>query len=288
MQNYWIFYSLWGLLALGLWDFIKKVIIQKWANKEVFLFVCFVFYLILLGWNFLLNWNFNFIETEIKSALIIWTFDAIIPLWVLTAFKYLDVSFALVFLRIISLIAILFIGMKILWDELTVANIIWFIMWVIAIFLLSGFSFKQKHKISKKWLIALIMTTLAVIWSHSYFKYAVSDINIDNFMILKFAVSFFVITIYMLVRWKFAYFSKKQVKLVLPLAFLTAIIFVTQFLYFLPNIYLNWPLSLGYKILSYSLIVPIILSIIFYKDKVTKRKVIAFILTIISLGLFIV
>jgi len=288
MENYWILYSLWGLLVLGLWDFIKKVIIQRWANKEVFLFVCFLFYLLFLWINFFINWNFNFTQNEIKSAIIIWLFDSMIPLWVLTAFKYLDISFALIFMRIISSVVILFIWMQILWDNLNIANIIWFIMWIIAIYLLSWFKLSEKHKISRKWIIALVITTIAIIWSHSYFKYVVSDINIDNFMILKFLVSFITITIYMLIRWKFSEFNKKQIKLVWPLALITWIIFTAQFLYFLPNIYLNWPLSLSYKILSYSLIVPIVLSIIFYKDKITKKKIIAFILTLISLGLFII
>lgn len=288
MENYWIFYSIWWLLVLWLWDFIKKVIIQKWANKEIFLFVCFLFYLLFLWINFLVNWNFNFSYTEIKSAIIIWTFDSMIPLWVLTAFKYLDISFALIFMRIISSIVILYIWMNILWDNLSLYNIAWFIMWIIAIYLLSWFSLKEKHKINKKWIIALIATTTAIIWSHSYFKYVVSDLNIDNFMIIKFLVSFLIITIYMIIRWKFVHFTKSQIKLVWPLALITWIIFTLQFLYFLPHIYLNWPLSLSYKILSYSLIVPIILSMIFYKDKITIKKVIAFILTLLSLGLFII
>jgi len=287
MENYWILYSIWGLLVLGLWDFIKKVIIQKWASKEVFLFVCFLFYLLFLGINFIINWNFNFTNNEIKSAIVIWIFDSIIPIWVLTTFKYLEISFALIFMRIISSIVILFIWMKILWDNLNIANIIGFIMWIIAIYLLSWFKFSKKYKIHKKWIIALIITTLAIIWSHSYFKYVVFNINIDNFMILKFLVSFIFIVLYMFIRWKFSEFNKNQIKLVWPLALFTWIIFTAQFLYFLPNIYLNWPLSLSYKMLSYSLVVPIILSIIFYNDKITKRKIIAFILTLISLGLFI-
>ena len=41
------------------------------------------------------------------------------------------------------------------------------------------------------------------------------------------------------------------------------------------------------KISSYSMFVPIILAIIIYKEKVTIKKLVAFILTIISLGLFL-
>ena len=141
---------------------------------------------------------------------------------------------------------------------------------------------------SLAWLLAIILTIIGVVWGNSYFKYIVADISVDNYMILKFSVTFFLIIIYMMIRKKFNHFTIKEVKLVWPLALVTGIIFSVQFLYFLPQIYLLWPLSLWYKILSYSLIVPIILSIILYKEKVDKRKIIAFVLTIVSLGLFIV
>lgn len=288
MENYWIIYSLLGLIVLWLWDFIKKVIIQKWWSKEVFLFTCFIFYLLFLWINFLLNWTLNFTSEDIKSAIIIWILDSASPIWVLTCFKYLNVSFALVFIRIISSIAVLIIWIFILWDNLSLLNIIWFIIWIVAIFLLSWFKLWQQKKFPLKWIIALIITTLSIIFSHSYFKYVVSWINVDNFMILKFSVSFLFIMLYILLRKKTKDFSISQFKLVTPLALVSGIIFTIHFLYLLPNIYLNWTLSLGYKILSYSLIVPIILSIIFYKDKITKTNSIAFILTIISLALFIV
>jgi uncharacterized membrane protein len=79
----------------------------------------------------------------------------------------------------------------------------------------------------------------------------------------------------------------KDFKLSLPYGAITSVLFVAHFLYFLPNIYLLGPLSLGYKILSYSLIVPILLSIIFLGEKVDRKKSIAFILTIISIALFL-
>jgi len=92
----------------------------------------------------------------------------------------------------------------------------------------------------------------------------------------------------MFIRKKFKNFSYKQLKIVMPYALVSGIIFSAMFLFIYPKIYLLWPLSLWYKILSYSLIVPIILSMIIYKDKITKRKAIAFALTMISLALFIV
>ena len=52
-------------------------------------------------------------------------------------------------------------------------------------------------------------------------------------------------------------------------------------------VYYGWDVAIVYKIVSYSLFIPIILSVIFYKEKITKKKIFAFILTIASIGLFI-
>lgn len=51
--------------------------------------------------------------------------------------------------------------------------------------------------------------------------------------------------------------------------------------------YITGDLAIVYKVISYSLFIPIILSIIFYKEQVTKKKLLAFALTVISIFLFI-
>jgi len=252
------------------------------------LFVCFFLYVIFTGVNFLFIWTNTFTDIEIKWALSIGLFDIVTPIWIMAAFKYLEISFALILIRIISSVWLLFIWMRFMWDDLNMANLIGFFMWIMAIFLLSGFKLWWKSEISKKWIIAAVWSSITIILSHSYFKSIVADINIDNFMFLKFSISFVLLVLYMFFRKKFHNISKEKLIKVTPLALLTVSMFMFMFLYFLPNIYLTWPLSLSYKILSYSLIVPIILSIIFYKDEITKRKVIAFILTLVSLGLFII
>jgi uncharacterized membrane protein len=49
----------------------------------------------------------------------------------------------------------------------------------------------------------------------------------------------------------------------------------------------GWDIAIVYKIISYSLFFPIIFSIIFYKEELTIKRIIAFILTIISIFLFV-
>jgi uncharacterized membrane protein len=52
-------------------------------------------------------------------------------------------------------------------------------------------------------------------------------------------------------------------------------------------VYEWWDVAIVYKIISYSLFIPIILSVIFYKEKITVKKLLAFILTIASIWLFV-
>ena len=250
--------------------------------------MCFVFYIIILWWNYFINSNTEITAIEIKSALIIGSFDFLAPLWTLTALKYLDVSFSLVTIRLISSILILIIWMNLLWDSLSFYNLLGFLIWFMAVFSLSGFSFSKKISLHWKWLLAIFLCIIGIVGSHSYFKYVVADLDINNFMIIKFSITFSILIFYMFIRKKFKNFSYKQLKIVMPYALVSGIIFSAMFLFIYPKIYLLWPLSLWYKILSYSLIVPIILSMIIYKDKITKRKAIAFALTMISLALFIV
>jgi uncharacterized membrane protein len=49
----------------------------------------------------------------------------------------------------------------------------------------------------------------------------------------------------------------------------------------------GWDIAIIYKIISYSLFFPIIFSIIYYKEKVTWKKLLAFALTIVSILLFV-
>jgi hypothetical protein len=52
--------------------------------------------------------------------------------------------------------------------------------------------------------------------------------------------------------------------------------------------YLLGPLSLSYKMLSYSLVVPIILSVIFLWEPINRTRLVAFGLTVASIFLFLI
>ena len=289
MENLWLLYSLGGLLFLWLTDFSKKVMLKKWWDKDVFLFTSFIFFILALFINFISHFNLDAINYDlIKPALIIGFFDFITPIWMLAALKYLDTSFAFISTRLTSSFLILFIWVYILWDHLSFFNLSWFFLWIIALFLLSGFSLKQKHNINLKWVLGVLLALVWMVSSHSYFKYVVNDIDINTFVFLKFLFSFVFLIIYMLFRKKFKTFNKIEVKKIIPYSLISCFLFITYSLYILPQIYILWTLSLSYKILSYSLFIPIILSLIIYKEEISKRKIFALFLTVISVSLFII
>ena len=92
----------------------------------------------------------------------------------------------------------------------------------------------------------------------------------------------------MLFRNKFENFNKVEVKKILKYAFISCFLFVSYFLYILPQMYILGTLSLSYKMISYSLFVPVILSLIIYKEEISKKKIFAIFLTIVSVTLFII
>lgn len=288
MEYSWVLFSLAWMIALWLGDFIKKLVLSKWADKEVFLLTCFILYVPFFWGNMLFQGTWNFSPELLKSGLIIGILNFCIPLGMMTALKYLNVSFALVSIRVISSFLILLMWVFVLGDSLSLYNYLGFALGAFAIFLLSGFSFRQKNTLHIKWVISMSIAMIAIVLSNSYFKYVLPNIEVNDFMVVQFSVTAICLVVYMIVRKKFTNFNYQQVRKMLPYAFVTLVIFSLHFLYFLPNIYLLGPLSLGYKMLSYSLAVPILLSIIFLWEPLSKTRIFAFGLTVISIFLFLV
>lgn len=273
---------------IGLGDFIKKVVLSKWWDKDVFLLTCYLMYIPFFWINAYFNGTGVYDALTLKGALIIGTTNLGAPLGVMTALKYLDISFALIAIRVTASFLVLFIGLFIVGDQLTIYNIVWFLLWALAICMLSGFKIGQKIDLHPKWIIAVIIAIFSVVVGSSYYKFILEDIQIHDYTALQFTVTGLLMLVYMLVRGKINNFNKTEVQKIFPYAFLTIWLFIGLFLYFMPNMYLLWPLSLSYKMLSYSLVVPILLSVIFLWEPVNRTRIIAFGLTIVSIFLFLV
>lgn len=288
MEYIWALFAIGALVTVWLWDFIKKLVLSKWWDKDVFLLICFFMYVPAFWINMYFQWTWLYDYATIKAACIIGATNFWIPIGLMTALKYLNVSFAFVFIRVISSFLVLFIWLYILWDNLSIYNILWFFLGAFAIFLLSWFKIWQKLDLHPKGLIAAVIATLSIVFGNSYYKYMIEDVQVHDYTALQFTITGTLIFLYMIMRKKVKKISWSQVKRVFPYSLITVCIFMVFFLYLIPNMYLLWTLSLSYKMLSYSLIVPILLSIIFLWEAVNKTRIIAFVLTIISIFLFLI
>jgi len=288
MELIWALYAIGALVVVWLWDFIKKLVLSKWGDKDVFLLTCFILYVPGFWINAYFQGTWVYDIDTIKAACIIWVTNFWAPLWVMTALKYLGVSFALVSIRVISSFLVLFVGLYVLWDSLSFYNFVWFFLWAFAIFLLSWFRFGQKFDLHPKWIIAVVIAIFSITAWNAYYKYVVEWLQIHDYTALQFSVTGTCLILYMIIRWKISNFNTTEIKKIFPYAWVTLWIFMVFFLYLIPNMYLLWPLSLSYKMLSYSLVVPIILSVIFLWEPVNRTRIIAFGLTIVSIFLFLV
>jgi hypothetical protein len=286
MEIVWYSYCLVGLLVLGLGDYIKKLVTSKWYDKDVFLSTCFILYILFFLINFLIVWDNNITQREILISLPAGVFDFMIPMWMLAALKYADSSLSFVTIRLITSFTLLAIWAWYFWDNLNAYNLFGFALWIIAIFLLSWFQFWKKYEIHKKWFWWIIIAIVWITLGNSYFKYFVDNVDIPSFMFLKFTVTWILVFLYLTVRKRWWNYNINTVKKIIPYAIITTLLFLFQFGYVFPKIYSLGPLSISYKILSYSLAVPIILSVIFHNEKLTKKRIIAFTLTTASLLFF--
>ena len=288
MEYIWIFYALGGMLAAGLMDFNKKMVLVRWYNADTYLLTTSILFCVIFC-----TYAFFYGENNLSWELIFqWSIygltNFLTPLWMITAYKYTSISFSLVSIRLLASFFLLLVGMFYMWDDISIYNIIGFIFWMWAIFLLSWWKKWGMNNIHIKWYLAIILAICSIVFGHSFLKYVVGDIDIPNFMAIQTLAGLFFLWVYLLLRRKIYNIHFREMLSVSKYSLVPVILFPIFLLYLLPNLYLQGPLSLGYKILSYSIIVPIILSIIFLGEEINRTRIIAFGLTIASIFLFLI
>ncbi|MCH2189232.1 hypothetical protein MK079_05400 [Candidatus Gracilibacteria bacterium] len=288
MELNWLIYSILGLLCLGITDFIKKYMVSRGGNADIFLLLSFCFYPPVFFLNMLLHSDVGISNPVLFSGILLGVINIFIPIGMFLSLKHLDTAFSLVSIRLISSFILLFVGVYFLSDQLTLYNIWGFILGAIAIFLLSGVRWKNNISFPIKGLFGLFLCITAIVVYNSYYKYLLPDIDLAQLMFVQFSASIIALFSYNFLCGNLKNITYDTLRKVFPYAGLVAIFISLYFLYFLPQIFLLGPLSLGYKMLSYSLAVPIILSIIFFGDPINKTRIFAFILTFLSIFLFLI
>ncbi len=287
----WVIYSLISCVAVWLFGFFQKIESEsKSVNTNGFIIYAHVS-MILLPLVMFLTWFSQItVNLELIFYAIVMNFMYIIILKTrLKSLKFLSSSTYFINYRIFSSILLLLFGQILFWEIISLREYLGIFLWfVIFYFLLEKKTKKESNQDLKKWYLFLSagVGLLSVIWLAQK-QFTLWDFDIVSYIFYSWFAGIF--STYMM-RKKgetlkgILKISRKKDILFLTL---TSIIFPIWMYCNLQALMAGGDVAVVYKIISYSLFIPIILSVIFYKEKITLNKIFAFILTIASIWLFV-
>ncbi len=286
----WMIHALLASLFTGLFWIFQKIETEKpHIDRDSFIF-----------YAYFLGFIANLIIFFFLDISLVWDFSAIgaglfvtlIYIYVLklrhNCLEYMTSSSYFINYRIFTSIGLVIIWAGMLWEVITFNEYAWIALGFIIFYLL----IEKKNQTEaiqdvKKWYayLAISIVLAILIWViQKYFTLTASSVWMFLFS------SSLAGTLWALLTSKDFNFKKTlripNKKTFLFLA-LVGITFGPWYIFHLYAIYSGWDIAIIYKIISYSLFFPIIFSILYYREPLTLRKIIAFILTIISVGLFI-
>lgn len=284
-----LIFAIIAMLISGIYGFLQKVDVESAISRSTFImysWICMFFYATL--YLILTGTKLSFEPIVLWTAVINWTVYSIVFHYRLKSLKFLDTSTFFINYRILSSILLMFVWM-IFWNEIiSTKEYLWIFLWFITFFLLMEKKYKwESDKKLWKWYAYLMVWVVWVSILQSLQKnFAIHDYSYPSYLFYSWIVGS--INTYLL-KAKDENLKKiltiKDKKTILFL-FFAGIIFTLYTLTWYLWIKFWWNMVVVYKIISYSLFIPIILSMIFYWEKITMKKALAFILTIISIWLF--
>lgn len=282
----WFIFASLAAFVRGSNSFLVKVISHKDLDSStIFLIQMFIASIILVFYI-----DFDTFHILYTTPILIYTFLIGLLLFFhkkLSVLTLKDVSSSIMFIstRIFPAIFLLFISIFLFYENLKTFELIGLLLGIITfIFLYDPTDTAKKNSNFKRGIkylsLNIITGTLLIV----FIKYAIS-INVLYTLFLYSSFCFLFFYLEGLYKRKI-YFQNIKNKQNMLYGFLFALFFIIS------NYFLFLALNLAntavvYKIFSYEIFIPIILSIIFYKEKITIRKLIAIILTVVSLLFFI-
>jgi uncharacterized membrane protein len=283
-------YALWGSLTVGVFGFLQKIEAESKINRNSFLLYSHVWMIFCPLFYVLITWS----ALELNKSVLLYTFMissiyVIVIKFRLKSLEYLDTSSYFINYRIFSSILLLILWQIFFWETISIKEYLWIFLWFIIFYLL--IEKKNKELSNTNLLNGFLYLGVWIVW--------VSWIWIiqKNFVLLDLDFTSYIFSSWVIWALITLIFKEKnetykeviQIKKMKHICFLMIswIIFPLWMFFHLNAMYHWWDVAVIYKIVSYSLFITILLSIIFYKEKVTFKKLLAFILTIASIWLFV-
>jgi drug/metabolite transporter (DMT)-like permease len=285
----WLIYAIASLFFAGGVNFVMKVISHRNYNTSYVSIIAYLFAAFLSWMSYVLFYIDNFIFDSLYLILILSFLNTFFYfLSTLTRVKGLDNVDTTIFFplyKTVSPILIVLISLLFFNENLNIKEIIGIIIWItIPILLVS----KAENKIQKNLKLWILFVLLTSIFSSiaSWFTKENSISNIDLELFVFFTLLFWVII--SSVSYKF---FKKKITRKYSKKWTYLIWLILWFFHYMSFLMfskaLTWNLAVVYTINSFSILIPIILSVIFYKEEMTSKKWFVIFLSILSMLFFI-
>jgi uncharacterized membrane protein len=284
----WLVFAILASFLVGLFSFVNKISVERDHSEKLSLIFLYVNQVILSFLAVVLFGNFSFDGRTFLIAVISGSLIVLVFKSRFFALKYLDSAVYFTNFRIFSSTMLLFVGILFFGDELTVREVVGFILGII-IFLLLIDKNRVKNREYKKAMKALLVGIIGITLFGVIMKLvSLGGANILNFIFYQSLVSFvFTFLLFSKDIFRKETYQQSNRREIFGFSIFQAFVQIINPVLFLHALSLGADLGIAYKVLSYSILIPIMLAILFYKEKVNKKKVVAFVLTIISLWFFV-
>lgn len=283
----WLIFAVISIFAAWFYNFTMKVAAMKNYNVSIINKYSYTIWIIFWLTLYVFTSDLNFLDNFIVILFLAF-FNALFFTFSLftrvTGMKNIDTVLFFPLYKtfwpiIVTIISILFFK-----EVLNIKEIIWIIIWISVPLLLIT---KTENKIQKNlfiWVLFVIFTAILTSLTSAINK----EVMLQNY---NFALHITLVSCFWLIFSFFTnhfnnYKNHKYNKIwVIKFSLLVWFFHFLSFFMFIQA--LDWNLAVVYTINSFSILIPIILSIFFYKEHFDLRKFIVIMLSIISILLFI-
>jgi drug/metabolite transporter (DMT)-like permease len=284
----WLICSIISAILAWVASFSQKIAVE---HKTDALFLIMAQAIVMMGLSFIYllytGWSFQIWGNATWILILLWIlsgaqfFNTRVRAEVL---KYLSSSEYFISFRLLSVIILTWFWFIMFHEAISLSQFIGLIIWSIGILLLFEEDTKLQH--SRNWFRAMYLLGLSIILGAAI-QISAKYITLESWeviLILFYEWLFLLILSFIFYREKLLSLSSRDFwwtpfNISMLFAISIYIAAITNFFAY----YYDWPIGIVTKIMWYSVFIPIVFSIIFYKENLSKKKWIALILTIISI-----
>lgn len=278
-----ILYAAISWLTAWFASFFHKLSAEKWYSS--YLFTCYTFFVAAFFSFFIFLFStdeLNNLLAVIVIGIIMWISYTLTVISRIESLKNISTTLYFPSYKIWSTLLAFFIWILFFTDIIKTNEIIWVIFGLFVPLVLINKTEHLNHKNLKKWIIMILISIFFAVITVSMSKTInFFELNIYFYTFIWNLTGGIISLMQYKVKDKKKNYSKKYIK---RISLVNWILLATWSIFFVKS--LVWNLWVAYTINSFSILIPIILSIIIYKDHLDLRKSIAIILTIISMLFF--